>query len=314
MARKDAQRSRAAWALARRQHWTLARRQLIALGFTREAIAHRIDGGRLHPVFHGVYAVGRRDLTQEGLFMAAVLACGAGAVLSHESAAILWGILRVWRQEIEVTVPIGRQPRRPGIQVHRRTTIDATHHKRIPVTSPTQTLLDLALRLNGTELERALNEAVTHDLIDPEELRTRLEEMPPQPGIAALRKLIDRDTFTLTDSELEQYLLPIARKAGLPRLQTQVYVNGFRVDFYCEELDMVIEADSLRFHRTAAQQRRDRERDHAHMAAGLVPLRFTHWQIAYERRYVREVLTAVAARSARQTPRIPESAPAAAAR
>jgi very-short-patch-repair endonuclease len=314
MAREDVQRSRAAWALARRQHWTIAWRQLRVFDFTEEAIAHRIEVGRLHPVFRGVYAVGRRDLTQEGLFMAAVLACGDGAVLSHESAGELWRILPArWRVR-EVTVPAHRNPRRCGIRTHRRATIDATHHKGIPVTSPTQTLLDLALRLNGTQLERALNEAVNRDLIDPEELRARLEKMPPQPGIARLRTMIDRDTFTLTDSELEQYLLPIARKAGLPRLQTQAYVNGFRVDFYCPELDMVIEADSLRFHRTPAQQRRDRERDHAHAMAGLIPLRFTHWQIAHERRYVNEVLSAVAARSARQTPRTPESAPVAAAR
>jgi very-short-patch-repair endonuclease len=110
--------------------------------------------------------------------------------------------------------------------------------------------------------------------------------------------MLERDAFTLTDSELEQLLLPIARAAGLPEPLTQVYVNGYRVDFYWPELRIVVEADSLRFHRTPAQQRRDAERDQAHHMAGLIPLRFTHAQIAYEPRYVRRVLETVVARAA----------------
>jgi very-short-patch-repair endonuclease len=296
MARIDRQTaSRAAWALSKGQHWTIARRQLIALGFTREAIAHRIADGRLYPVWRGVYAVGRRDLSPEGLFMGAVLACGDDAVLSHESATWLWGIRKVRGRVIEVTVPPGRNPRRRGIRAHRRTRVDSTHHNRIPVTSPTQTLLDIAPHSNGTQLERAVNEAVNRDLVDLEELRRELDKLPGCAGVRPLRKLLDRDTFALTDSELEQYFLPIARAAGLPRPQTQAYVNGFRVDFYWPELGLVVEADSLRFHRTPAQQRRDRERDQAHAIAGLTPLRFTHWQIAREPRHVKGVLVAVAA-------------------
>jgi very-short-patch-repair endonuclease len=282
---------------------------LIALGFTREAIAHRIADGRLYPVWRGVYAVGRRDLSAEGLFMAAVLACGEEAVVSHMSAAWLWGILKVRGQVIEVTVPQGKNPRHRGIRAHRRARIEATRHNRIPVTSPIQTLLDIALRLNGTQLERAVNEAVNRDLVELDELRAAAIG---RPGGRRLGTLVDRDTFALTDSELEQYFLPIARKAGLPKPQTQAYVNGYRVDFYWPELALVVEADSLRFHRTPAQQRRDRERDHAHALAELTPLRFTHWQIARERSYVKRVLSGVVA--ARRTPRTPESAPAVAAR
>jgi very-short-patch-repair endonuclease len=300
MARTDVQAaSRAAWALAKRQHWTVAWRQLIALGYTREAIAHRIADGRLYPVWRGVYAVGRRDLSPEGFFMAALLGCGDDAVLSHESAAWLWGILKVRGRVIEVTVPPGKNPRHRGIRVHRRALIDSTRHKHIPVTTPTQTLLDIALRSDGTQLERAVNEAVNRDLVDLDELRAAVIG---RPGGRRLGSMIDRDTFALTDSELEQYFLPIARAAGLPRPQTQAYVNGFRVDFYWPELGLVIEADSLRFHRTPAQQRKDRERDHAHAIAGLTPLRFTHWQIARAPRYVKGVLTAVAATLA-PTPR-----------
>jgi hypothetical protein len=109
------------WALVGRQHGVVSRPQLLALGYSREAIAHRLATGRLHVVWRGVYAVGRPQLTREGLFMGAVLACGDGAVLSHESAAELWGIRRSRAGPIEVSVPGGRNPRRNGIKTHRRT-------------------------------------------------------------------------------------------------------------------------------------------------------------------------------------------------
>lgn len=229
--------------------------------------------------------------------MAAVLACGEGAALSHESAAELWDIRRQHHGAIEVSVPAGRNPRRAGLKVHRRGDLKTTRRQGIPVTTVAYTLVDLSPRLDGTQLERAVNAAVNRDLTDPDRL---LEAVSRTPG--PLRKMLERDTFTLTDSELEQFFLPIARAAGLPKPLTQVRVNGFRVDFYWPELGIVAEADSLRFHRTPAQQRRDRERDHAHTMAGLIPLRFTHAQIAYEPRYVRGVLEAVVGRVNRLHP------------
>src|SRR3954471_10812480 len=212
MARKDVQR--AARQLAKRQHWVVRRVQLLALGFTRNEIEHRIESGRLHPIWPGIYAVDRPDLTQEGLFSAAVLACGAGAVLSHLSAAIVWGLIRVRARMIEVSVPLNRNPRRKGIKVHRRKIIDPARHKGIPVTTPTQTLLDVALPLNGEQYERAVNEAANRDLIDPEELRAALETLGSQPGIRPLRRLLDRDTYVVTDTELEQRVVPVARREG----------------------------------------------------------------------------------------------------
>ncbi|MEA2412728.1 MAG: hypothetical protein QOC77_3289 [Thermoleophilaceae bacterium] len=221
--------------------------------------------------------------------MAAVLACGEGSALSHESAAELWGIRRRYGGAIEVSVPAGRNPRRGGIRVHRRRDPKTTRRLGIPVTTVPYTLIDLSRLLDGTQLERAVNEAVNRDLTDPDRLLAAVAHTP-----GPLRTMLERDTFTLTDSELEQLVLPIARAAGMPKPLTQVYVNGFRVDFYWPELGIVVEADSLRFHRTPAQQRRGHERDHAHAIAGLIPLRFTHAQIAYEPRYVRSVLEAVA--------------------
>jgi very-short-patch-repair endonuclease len=271
----------------------VSRPQLLALGYSRDAIAHRLETGRLHMVWRGVYAVGRPQLTREGLFMAAVLGCGEGAALSHESAAELWGIRRPHGGPIDVSVPAGKNPRRNGIDTHRRTDMQTTRHNGIPVTSAVQTLIDVSPRLDETQLERAVNETVNRDLTDPDRLREQVADTPGR-----LRTMLERDAFTLTDSELEQLFLPIARAAGLPEPLTQARVNGYRVDFYWPDLKLVVEADSLRFHRTPAQQRRDTERDQAHAMAGLIPLRFTHAQIAYEPRYVRRVIEAVRARAA----------------
>jgi len=111
--------------------------------------------------------------------------------------------------------------------------------------------------------------------------------------------VLDRATFTLTDSELERRFLPIVRRVGLPKPATRQWVNGHRVDFLWPELGLVVETDGLRYHRTATQQARDTVRDNAHRAAGLVPVRFTHAQVRYEPGYVEEILAAVTRRARR---------------
>jgi very-short-patch-repair endonuclease len=291
--------SRAVWALAERQHGVVARRQLLAHGLSAGAIHHRIEKGRLHPVHRGVYAVGRPQLTRYGSWMAAVLACGTRAALSHSSASALWAICQVEERDIEISVPGGRFLRRPGIVTHRRATLtaaDLTHHQGIPVTTPACTLIDVASRLTPDRLEAAINEADRRDLIDPDALRASLDQLAPRPGVGALGRTLDARTFLLTDSELERRFLPVARRAGLRRPLTQQWVNGFKVDFYWPDLGLVVETDGLRYHRTPAQQARDRVRDQAHTAAGLTPLRFTHAQVRYEPEHVRATLAATAAR------------------
>ena len=231
--------------------------------------------------------------------MAAVLSCGAGAVLSHGSAAALWEIGDERRGMIEVSIVAQSPRRRRGVVAHRRFSLlanDVTQHDGIPVTTPTCTLVDLAARLGRGRLERAIREADKRDLTDPEALRVALDHMGGRAGVAVLRDALDRRTLVLTDSELERRFLPIARRAGLPPPQTQRIVNGFRVDFYWRELGLVVETDGLRYHRTPAQQAADRVRDQAHTAAGLTPLRFTHAQVAYERQHVEVTLRATATR------------------
>jgi very-short-patch-repair endonuclease len=285
-----------AWSLARQQHGVVARRQLLSLGFHPRAIEHRVRKGRLHPVWTGVYAVGRPELNRQGRWMAAVLACGLGAALSHESAAALFGIRDAENGRIEISVPTRRDPHRPGLIVHRRAAVEVERRRRIPVTTPVCTLVDLATRLTVEQLERAVNQADILDLTDPEALRSALDGLAGRPGVAMLRSVLDRHTFTPTDSELEQRFLPLAQSAGLPLPETRRYLNSFKVDFHWRELGLVVEADSLRYHRTPAQQARDRRRDQAHAAAGLTTLRFTHAQITFEPDHVRATLSAVARR------------------
>jgi Protein of unknown function (DUF559) len=251
----------------------------------------------------GIYAVGRPELSQRGHWMAAVLRCGPKAVLSHASAAAAWSIRRQRSGPIEVSVMPGACPEPPGILVHRRRGLrrcDVAVLDGIPVTSPALTLVDLAARLERRDLEAAINEADKRDLIAPNTLRRQLEDLPRHSGLARLRRLLDRDTFVLTDSELERRFIPIAREAGLPVPLTGARLNGFRVDFFWPDLGLVVETDGLRYHRTPAQQARDRLRDQAHAAAGMTQLRFTHAQVRYEPAHVRATLTAVAARRARR--------------
>lgn len=284
--------SRELWALVRRQHGAVSRAQLLAAGLSARAIKHRVRSGRLYPVHAGVYAVGRPGLTRVGELMAAVLACGDGALLSHRSAAELWNIGPRARS-IEITVAPNRRARPPGIRVHRRSipASDTTLYRVVPVTNPARTLVDIAHRLPAAQTERAVNEADKLDLIDPEALRNEIEAMSGCAGVTALRQILDRSTFTLTRSELERAFNPIARGAGLALPQTGVWVNGYEVDFYWPDLGLVVETDGLRYHRTAAQQTRALERDQSHYAADLTPLRFSHAQIVYRHEYVLTALT-----------------------
>jgi very-short-patch-repair endonuclease len=287
------------WALARAQHGVVSRAQLAGLGFSRDAIHHRLARGRLHPVARGVYAVGRPADSREGRWMAAVLGCGDGAVLSHGSAAALMGFGSERGRLVEVSVRSPTIRRRPDLRVHRRPCLrdeGVGLFDRIPVTSPAQTLIDLAADGDRITVERMVDEADRLDLVSPPELRAALELHRGEPGVARLRTWLDRRTFRLTRSRLERLFLPMAKDAGLPVPETKAWVNGFEVDFLWRQLRLVVETDSLRHHRTPAQQSRDHRRDQAHAVAGFTSLRFTHEQVRYEPEHVRAVLGEVARR------------------
>jgi very-short-patch-repair endonuclease len=284
--------SRAAWDLARRQHGVLTRRNLLALGFTEKGIRHRLATGRLHTISTGVYAVGRRELTPRGRWMAAVLACGDGAMLSHRSAAELWRI-GYEGGVIDVSVRRRCEIHRKGLKVRGRPSLAAgsvVQRYGIPVTDPVQTLIDLTMELKPVQVERAVNEADKHDLVDPETLRIALRGRVGEPGVKHLATLLDRHTFRLSDSDLEVLFRPLARAAAFPPPKSKHWVLGYETDFYFPEQGLIVETDGLRYHRTPAQQARAAKRDQTHTAAGFAVLRFTHWQVKYAPTEVTDVL------------------------
>ena len=225
--------------------------------------------------------------------MAGVLACGDGALLSHRSAAALWGFGKERRGIIDISVVRHCNIHRPGVHVRDRAGLwnrDIGMRHGIPVTQPVRTFLDIALELPENRLERAVNEADKRDVIDPEALRTSLDDYPGQPGVRPLRRILDKHTFRLSDDELERLFRPIAVAAGLPVPLTKHIVNEFEVDFFWPDLGLVIETDGWRYHRTPSAQTRDALRFQTHTAAGLTPLRFSHYQVKYEPRHVGQIL------------------------
>jgi very-short-patch-repair endonuclease len=262
----------------------LTRGDLLGLGFTAKGIKHRVASGRLHPLAAGVYAVGRPELTPRGRWMAAVLACGDDAVLSHRSAAQLWGFGYEEGKRIDVSVRRKSKITRKGIKVRARPSLDARSvvvRFGIPVTHPVQTLIDLATELRILQVERAVTEADKLDLVDPETLRRALDGYVGVPGVKTLRTMLDRHTFRLSDSDLETFFRPLATAAGFSLPLSKHWVLGYEVDFWFPAHGLIVEADGLRYHRTPSQQARMAKRDQKHVAAGLRVLRFTHWQIAH---------------------------------
>jgi len=245
--------------------------------------------------------VGWPRLTRERRWMAGVLACGEGAVLSHRSAAALWGVGAEMQGVVDVSLPRRAELKRPGLRVRGRPSLlpaSITSRNGIPLTGPAQTLVDLATELPEREVERAVNEADKQDLIDPETLRAELDDRVGEPGAPPLRRLLDKRTFRLSDSDLEILFRPIAMAAGLPLPLTKQMENGFEVDFSWPGLGLIVETDGLRYHRTPSTQARDAQRDRAHVLAGMTPLRFTHYEIKFESRKVEAELSRIARRLA----------------
>jgi len=302
MARKilHSQRARL-WELVREQYGVIARRQLLRLGYSSGQIEQRLRNGRLHRLFPGVYAVGRPEVTRQGWWMAATLAAGEGAALSHGSGAALYGIRDEPAGPIHVSVPLTARRSRDGIEVHRRKLLPSEYatHERILVATVPVIVTDLAAELRRGPLESAINQADILGLTTTPKLRAAVDAMPIRPGRRNLRETIDRRTFRFTRSALERAFIPLAMGAGLSRPDTACMVCGWEVDFYWPAIGLVVETDSLTYHRTAQAQDKDRRRDQAHIAAGLTPLRFTHSQIRYEPGYVRAMLATVARRLGR---------------
>lgn len=254
----------------------LSRGTLLDAGLTPSAIKHRVVRGRLHRIQPGVYSLDAPPFAPETRMLAAVLACGPGAALSHHSAAVHWRMLPDRLGSIHVSSPRHRTGP-PGVITH-RIEPEATTYRHVPVTTPARTLRDLAASAPH-ELERALNEARILKLVTESSLVAQLTTRAR--GTATLRAAIDTGP-TLHRSQAERRFLALVTRARLPRPETNVRVAGYEVDAFFRTADLVVEIDGYAFHSTPRAFERDRRKDADLQAAGHRVLRLTWRQITTE--------------------------------
>ena len=288
-------------ALARRQHGVVGFGQLRSLGISGAGVRHRVAVGRLHPVHRGVYALGRSDLPVEGLWMAAVLACGSGSLLSHISAAGLHGLLPSAQARIDVTIPRRVGLARRGIRVHRSTCLipaDRTSVDGIPCTSIARTLLDLAGVLHRRALERACDQAEVLQLLDRAAMDEVLSRARGRAGVRKLCAALETGHVgeNVPRAELEERFLLLCRGADLPPPQVNVSMtvagDEMQVDFVWHQQRVIVETDGFRTHATQWAFQRDRRRDQLLALAGWQVIRFTWDEVTKD--VVRKLLSGAA--------------------
>ena len=270
--------------LAAQQWGVISLHELLQCGVSEGGVKRRLTRGRLHRLYRGVYAVGHPNVPLEGRFLAATKACGPAAVLSHRSAAALWGILAWDDRYPEVTV-LGTTARtHKRIRAHRSTTLhrdETTRRSGIPVTTPARTILDLSSVLPYKGLRRATRQALSLNLATIRDLRQTLDRAGPRPGSAKLARVIA--TAVPTRSELEDAVLDLIIAAGLehPDVGKPLRINGRRVipDFRWPRQRLVIEADGARWHDNAIARQDDAERQALLEATGDRVVRVT-WEQA----------------------------------
>lgn len=275
--------------LARRQHGVVSRSQLLEAGMGRRALEARIDRGNLHRLYNGVYKVGYRRISRKGRWMAAVLASGPGALLSHRSAARLWRLLPLGDEWPEVTAPPGHRARRRGIVCREAVSADDEWEvvDGIPVTGPFRTIFDLAAVVGKRELERAWHEAQVRELRAKVSLPVLLERYPGRPGMAALRVLLEStEPETITRNEFEEAFLALIDAYGLlrPRMNADLALRGrfFEIDCLWERERVALELDSRGVHGTPKRFESDRQRDRILVAEGWRTMRVTWRQLQNE--------------------------------
>ena len=266
-------------ALANEQHGVVARRELLAVGVAAHAIEYRLRERRLHRIHHGVYAVGHRTLTREARWLAAVLAAGPVAVLSHRAAAALHGIRPF--DGLEVTVPAYRARRGITVYTSSLPKDEITTVSGIPVTGSSRTLLDLAAVLRPYQLERAINEAEVRRLHDALALPDLIARYPRRKGVAAINAILERDV-AFTRSDLEAFGRQFIREQRLPPARHNFVVLGDECDCVWSDQRLILKVDGRATHDTAAAFERDRERDRILGAAGWHVVRVT-WRQLHER-------------------------------
>jgi very-short-patch-repair endonuclease len=296
-------------ALADSQHGTVEYAQLVALGFSASAIARAVSDGLLTALYRGVFAFGHVQMTRQGRWMAAVLAAGPDAALSHTDGLVARGIVRSSAPRIHVTVPrlTGGAHRRRGLVLHRcrldpedRDTIDG-----IPTTTVARALLDFAETTIGSprRLELAIDEADKQRLFDLDATLDVLERARGRRGANPLRRALEIyvPEPRRTNSWLERQALKLVRDAGLPMPQVNVHVNGYEVDLRWPEAGLIIELDSREHHDTPWAFEEDRLRDAHQVARGHAVMRITHRRLTREPDLVAGLIRERLARAAAQS-------------
>ena len=278
--------------LAKRQHGVVSIRQLLGpLGYSESAVGRAAAAGRLHRLHRGVYAVGHTDISWYGRCLAAVLACGPGALLSHRSAAWLWEISTRGPFPVQVTTPVPRRAR-PLIVIHHARALlaeDRGLEKLIPVTSLPRTLLDVAATDRFDRLERILERTEELGLFDLYPVEALLDRTVGHPGAGRLRRAIALyRTPIFNRSSVERDFLSLVREAGLPRPSTGFNVAGYELDVYWPEERFAVELDVFETHGTRGAFERDRLRQEDLKLAGVEMTRVTGRRLEREPQQVVE--------------------------
>jgi hypothetical protein len=292
-------------ALAAEQHGVVGLDQLRALGLSGGAVRARAAAGRLHRIHRGVYALVPRELlNRDGLYMAAVLACGQGAVLSHRSAAALHELRSYGATSIDVTVPGGSVRSHAGIAPHRSQTLtpaDIARIRNIPCTTVARTLLDLADVVERRPLERSFDQAEILEVFDLRALTDQLKRNPGRHGLPTIRAILAEHYIgtTPTWSELEEAFLAISRGLGLDDPEVNAWIDprdgdrALRVDFVFRARRVAVETDGRRTHDTHQRRQRDPRRDQRLTIAGWRPIRTPWRQVMRRPQEVRAMLAAL---------------------
>jgi predicted transcriptional regulator of viral defense system len=294
--------------LAERQHGVVTLHQLQLAGLSRSAVSRRAAVGRLHRVHRGVYAVGRPRLTMHGRWLAAVLACGGGAALSRRSAAGLSGLRQDGRLATDVCVPCAGVRSRPGIDLHRSTTLaeqDITTVDGIPCTTVARTLVDLGDVVNRRAVEKAVDQAEVLRVFDLRAVHEVLDRVGPRRGAGILRAVLaEYEGPTITRRELEERFLALVRQASLPSPAVNAWIAtsdgvSYQADFLWRKEKLIVETDGRDVHTTRKAFESDRLRDQRLTLAGFTVVRFTWAQVVDDPRRVAGVLRDLLARLAR---------------
>jgi very-short-patch-repair endonuclease len=271
--------------IVRLQRGLVSRSQLAAAGIQPGAIEWRLEKGRLYPVHRGVYSFGFSKLAPLGRETAALLAVGGDAVLSHHSAASVWGLCPDRGDEEPVDVLTGARQvrRRSGVITHRTNRLEPREVsvcQGLPVTSPARTLRDIAGTVSMRELERAVDEALVRRIVRLQQLRDAVAQDKGRVGGPLLAALLEhRGKPTITRSQAEERMLELIRAADFPPHETNARVNGYEVDFLWRPQRVIVEIDGYVYHSTRSAFERDRAKDAALAAAGFLVVRITWLQM-----------------------------------